>query len=338
VGLAAVKSVSAGEGLQGEGGEEGSPRKAVVGPPAPSAELDRVDIWLLAMRPKTLPAAMAPVLAGTGLAIHDGVFNALPALAAMVGALLIQIGTNLANDYSDFRRGADTHERLGPTRVTQAGLLQPEEVKRGAMVALGAAFLVGIYLVAVGGWPIVIIGLASLVCAVAYTGGPFPLAYNYLGDVFVFLFFGLVAVGGTYWVQAGFLSPAAILVGSGVGALATAILVVNNLRDLETDARAGKKTLATLLGVQGTRIQYMALLFMAWHVPPAGVALYGWSSWTFLAVAALVMGGLVPLRRVIAFQDPRELNNALAGTARLTGLYGALLALGLMLGSGTAAP
>jgi 1,4-dihydroxy-2-naphthoate polyprenyltransferase len=298
---------------------------------APSPALDRVDIWFLAIRPKTLPAAMAPVLAGTGLAVHDGVFNALPALAAMVGAILIQIGTNLANDYSDFKRGADTHERLGPTRVTQAGLLEPEAVKRGALVALGAAFLVGIYLVAVGGWPIVVIGLASLVCAVAYTGGPFPLAYNYLGDVFVFVFFGLVAVGGTYWVQAGVLSPAALLVGSGVGALATAILVVNNLRDRETDARAGKRTLATLLGLRGTRIQYMALLFVAWHVPPVGVALYGWSSWTFLAVAALVMGGLMPLRRVIAFQDPRELNPALAGTARLTGLYGALLALGLML-------
>jgi 1,4-dihydroxy-2-naphthoate polyprenyltransferase len=333
-----VRSLSAGDGLQGEGGEEASPREGVVTAAAPSPELDRADIWILAMRPRTLPAAMAPVLAGTGLAIHDGVFNALPALAAMVGAILIQIGTNLANDYSDFKRGADTHERLGPTRVTQAGLLQPEEVKRGAMVALGAAFVVGIYLVAVGGWPIVVIGLASLVCAVAYTGGPFPLAYNYLGDVFVFLFFGLVAVGGTYWVQAGFLSPAALLVGSGVGALATAILVVNNLRDLETDARAGKRTLATLLGVRGTRIQYMALLFMAWHVPPAGVALYGWSSWTFLAVAALVMGGLVPLRRVIAFQDPRELNTALAGTARLTGLYGALLALGLMLGTGAGGP
>lgn len=295
--------------------------------------LDRFDVWVLAARPKTLPAAMAPVLAGTGLAVHDGVFRPLPALAALLGAILIQVGTNLANDYYDWVRGADTAERLGPTRVTQAGLLEPAAVKRGMMVSLGLAFLVGIYLVAVGGWPIVIIGLASLACAVAYTGGPFPLAYNYLGDLFVFVFFGLVAVGGTYWVQGLAWTPAALLVGSGVGALATAILVVNNLRDRETDLRAGKRTLATLLGVRGTRFQYLFLLFVAWHVPPVGVALYGWSSWTFLAVAGLVFYGLMPMRRVIAFQDPRELNPALGGTARLTGLYGALLAIGLMVGA-----
>jgi 1,4-dihydroxy-2-naphthoate polyprenyltransferase len=295
-------------------------------------EMDRVDAWFLATRPRTLPAAMAPVLAGTGLAIGDGVFRPLPALAALVGAILIQIGTNLANDYSDWARGADTEDRLGPTRVTQAGLLAPRDVRMGAGIALGLAFLVGIYLVAVGGWPIVWIGLASLVCAVAYTGGPFPLAYNYLGDLFVFLFFGLVAVGGTYWVQAGALTPAVLLVGSGVGALATAILVVNNLRDRETDIRVGKRTLATLLGVRGSRFQYILLLFLAWHVPPIGVALYGWSSWTFLAVGGLVLGALFPLRRVVAFQDPRELNPALAATARITGVYGALLAFGLILG------
>jgi len=308
-------------------GEEGAGEaRSTVG------ETDRVDAWFLATRPRTLPAAMAPVLAGTGLAIGDGVFRPLPALAALVGAILIQIGTNLANDYSDWARGADTEDRLGPTRVTQAGLLSPRDVRRGAGIALGLAFVLGIYLVAVGGWPIVWIGLASLVCAVAYTGGPFPLAYNYLGDLFVFLFFGLVAVGGTYWVQAGALTPAVLLVGSGVGALATAILVVNNLRDRETDIRVGKRTLATLLGVRGSRFQYILLLFLAWHVPPIGVALYGWSSWTFLAVGGLVLGALFPLRRVVAFQDPRELNPALAATARITGVYGALLALGLMLG------
>lgn len=306
-----------------EGGEE----------PVRGGEPDRVDAWFMAVRPKTLPAAMAPVLAGTGLAVHDGVFRPGPALAALVGALLIQVGTNLANDYYDWKRGADTPDRLGPVRVTQAGLLEPEAVRRGVWVSLGLAFLVGIYLVAVGGWPIVVIGLASLVCAVAYTGGPFPLAYNYLGDLFVFVFFGLVAVGGTYWVQALAWNPAVLLVGSGVGALATAILVVNNLRDRETDLQAGKRTLATLLGVRGSRLQYLALLFVAWHVPPLGVALYGWSSWTFLAVAGLVFYGLMPMRRVIAFRDPRDLNPALAGTARVTGMYGALLAIGLMIGA-----
>jgi len=292
---------------------------------------DRVDAWLLAIRPRTLPAAMSPVLAGTGLAVAHDLFRPGPALGALLGALLIQIGTNLANDYYDWEKGGDAEERLGPVRVTQAGLLPPEEVKRGIWLTLGAAFLVGIYLVWVGGWPIVAIGLASLVCAVAYTGGPFPLAYNYLGDLFVFLFFGLVAVSGTYYVQALAWSPEALLAGVGVGAMTTAILVVNNLRDREPDARAGKRTLATLLGVRGSRTQYIVLLFVAWHVPPVGSALFGWGPWTFLAIGA-VMTALGSLRRVVAFQDPRELNPALGGTARVAGLYGALLAVGLMVG------
>jgi len=287
--------------------------------------------WLLAARPRTLTAAAAPVLVGTGLAAHDGRLAPLPAAAALVGALLIQIGTNLANDYYDFVRGGDTPERVGPVRVTQAGLLAPEAVRRGMILVLGAALLPGGYLVAVGGWPIVWIGLASIACAVLYTGGPYPLAYHGLGDVFVFVFFGLVAVGGTYFVQAGAWPPDALLAGAALGALSTALLVVNNLRDIETDARAGKRTLAVRLGRPGTRAEYVLLLLAALAVPPVGVVLFGWP-WASLAALLVAPLAAPPLRAVMRSTEPRALIVALGGTARLVALYGALLTLGLALG------
>ena len=183
-------------------------------------DISPVHAWILAARPKTLTAALAPVVTGTGLAAFHGVFAPLPALAALIGAVFIQIGTNFANDYYDFMRGGDTEERVGPVRVTQAGLIPPRSVHRGMVVVLAAAVLVGVYLVFVAGWPIVWIGLASVACAVLYTGGPFPLAYHGLGDVFVFLFFGLIAVGGTYYVQALAWPPDALLAGAGLGARA----------------------------------------------------------------------------------------------------------------------
>lgn len=302
-----------------------------VNPPSTPPRTTPLRAWLLAARPKTLPAAVAPVAAGTGLAAHHGVAAALPALAALVGAVLIQIATNLANDYYDFVRGGDTDERVGPTRVTQAGLLAPATVFRGMLVVLGLALLVGVYLVAVGGWPIVVIGLASLACAVLYTGGPYPLAYHGLGDVFVFVFFGLVAVGGTYWVQGLAWPPGAVLAGVGLGALATAILVVNNLRDIETDARAGKRTLAVRLGARGTRAEYVFLLVLAAAVPPLGVALLGWPAASLAALVALPLCA-APLRTVLRFRDPRELLPALGQTARVVALYGVILGLGLALG------
>lgn len=287
--------------------------------------------WVLAARPKTLSAAAAPVLAGTGLAAHHGVMAWAPAAAALVGALLIQIGTNLANDYYDFVRGGDTEERVGPTRVTQAGLIAPARV-RGAMVGvLALAMLVGVYLVVVGGWPIVAIGLASVACAVLYTGGPFPLAYHGLGDVFVFVFFGLVAVSGTFYVQ-GLAWPAdALLAGVGLGALNTAILVVNNLRDLETDRRAGKRTLAVRVGARGTKAEYVLLLVAALAVPIVGVTVYAWPPASLGAIVALGFA-YEPLRRVLGYDEPAGLNPALGGTARVVALYGGLLALGLALG------
>jgi 1,4-dihydroxy-2-naphthoate octaprenyltransferase len=286
---------------------------------------------VLAARPKTLTAAVAPVLVGTGLAAHDDTLAWVPAAAALVGALLIQIGTNLANDYYDFVLGGDTSERVGPVRVTQAGLIPPERVRNGTVAVLGAAMLVGFYLVMVAGWPILWIGLASVACAVLYTGGPFPLAYRGLGDVFVFVFFGLAAVGGTYYVQALVWPVDAVLAGTGLGALSTSLLVVNNLRDMETDARAGKRTLAVRLGPAGTKAEYLALLAVGGTVPLVGVA---WLDWPSATLAALLVAPLSvgPARAVLAHADPRELIAALGGTARVLALYGVLLALGLGLG------
>ncbi len=191
--------------------------------------MTRTQAWLLAARPKTLPAAMAPVVVGIALAVRDGAFALGPALAALLGALLLQVGVNVANDYHDFVAGVDQPDRLGPTRVTQSGLIPPEQVRLGMIVVFAAAALVGVYLIAVAGWPVLVIGVASIVSALAYTGGPFPLGSHGLGDLFVFIFFGLVAVAGTYYVQALTVTPLALIAAVPVGLLATAILVVNNL-------------------------------------------------------------------------------------------------------------
>ena len=285
----------------------------------------------MAARPKTLTAAIAPVAAGTGLAVLHDTAAGLPAVAALAGAVLIQIGTNLANDYYDFLRGGDTDERVGPVRVTQAGILPPEAVRRGMVVVLAAAMLVGVYLVAVGGWPIVWIGLASVACAVLYTGGPFPLAYHGLGDVFVFIFFGLVAVGGTYWVQGLAWPVAAVSGGAGLGELNTAIPVANKLRDMETDAQADKRTLAVRLGRRGTQVEYLSMLAMGAATPVVGVLWLGWPPSALLALLALVLA-VSPARTVLSYREPRELLPALGGTARVVVVYGVLLGLGLGVG------
>jgi 1,4-dihydroxy-2-naphthoate octaprenyltransferase len=293
--------------------------------------LGTVQAWVLAARPKTLTAAVAPVLVGAGLAAHHDAFAPLPVLTALLGAILIQIATNLANDYYDFVRGGDTAERVGPVRVTQAGLIAPEKVRLAIAVVLASAFVPGAYLVWVAGWPIVWIGLASLACAVLYTGGPYPLAYHGLGDLFVFLFFGLVAVGGTYYVQARAWPPDAVLAGAGLGALSTALLVVNNLRDIRTDAVAGKRTLAVRLGARGTQAEYALLLLTAGVVPVVGVLAF---EWPIAALGALLAAPLCasPLRAVFRHAEPKELIPALGATARVVVVYGALLALGLTLG------
>jgi len=270
------------------------------------------------------------VIVGSAVAISEDVFNLWPALAALAGALLIQIGTNFANDVFDFKKGADTIERLGPLRVTQAGLLSPRQVMLGMWITFGLAALIGLYLIALGGWPIVVIGILSIASGIAYTGGPFPLGYNGLGDLFVFIFFGLVAVCGTYYVQALTLSAAVIWTSIPIGLLATAILVVNNLRDIETDRAAGKKTLAVRFGVRGAQIEYLLLIGISYAVP-----LLMWLSgvstpWVMLAWLSLLL--VKPLINLMMNEKGRPLNQALAGTARLELVYSFLFSIGLIVG------
>ena len=279
-------------------------------------------VWLLAARPRTLTAAVAPVVVGSALAHRLGGFRAGPALAALASSILIQIGTNLANDYSDFKRGADTADRVGPRRVTQSGLVAPATVKRAALICFGLAAVIGAWLAAVSGWPILLVGLASIASGWLYTGGPWPLGYHGLGDLFVFLFFGLVATAGTVYVQLLRLPPEAWLAAVPVGCFATAILVVNNLRDRVTDAAAGKRTLAVKLGATATRAEYLLLAIIAFATIP------------FLPGRPLALLALPllwpPLRRVFQ-QDGAALNPALGETARLQLAAAALMAAGLLL-------
>jgi len=287
--------------------------------------------WLLAARPKTLPAAVAPVMVGTSLAIADGKFDPLPALAALAGALLLQIGVNLANDYFDYRRGIDGAGRKGPLRVTQAGLISPEGVRMGMIAVFSAAAAVGLYLVAVGGWPILAVGAASILAALAYSGGPWPLASHGLGDLFVFLFFGLAAVGGTYYVQAGEITPLALAVAVPPGLLITAILVVNNVRDIDTDGRTGKRTLAVRLGPRGSLAEYLLLLGGAYLT--ASVLWVSGSTGPWVLLTALSLPMATPLLGTLRdrHDDGPAMNEALAGTARLTFLFCFLFSIGLII-------
>jgi 1,4-dihydroxy-2-naphthoate octaprenyltransferase len=284
-------------------------------------------IWLEAARPRTLPAAIAPVVVGSALAWRDGAFAAGAAGLCGGFALLVQVGTNLANDYYDFVRGADTAQRVGPRRAVAAGLVAPATMKHAMIAVFAAAFFSGLGLVAWGGPWLLVIGIASIVCGVAYTGGPWPLAYVGLGDVFVFLFFGLVAVGGTYFVQAGRLTLDAILAGVPVGLLATNILVVNNYRDAETDAAAGKRTLVVRFGRRAARAQFVVSLGVALACPVAFVA-QGSSGWCLLplALTPLALAHVQSLRRG---QSPAELISLLGATGRFLALYALLFGAGI---------
>jgi 1,4-dihydroxy-2-naphthoate octaprenyltransferase len=286
--------------------------------------------WLMAARPRTLPAALSPVAVGMALALADGVFSPLLALAAAVDALLLQIGANLANDYQDCVSGADTAERLGPTRVAASGIIPLDRLRIGIGVTFAMAALVGLYLVLVSGWPILIVGVAAILSALAYTGGPYPLGYHGLGELFVFIFFGLVAVCGTYYVQALTLAPIVVMAAVPVGALTVAILVVNNLRDIRTDARTGKLTLAVRLGADRTRVEYELLLAVA-YAAPILFWLAGWSpAWVLLPW--LTMPLAVRLVRVLyTTAEGAPLNKALAGTAQLDLFFSLLFAAGLVL-------
>jgi len=292
--------------------------------------LKKSQAWILASRPKTLPAAAAPVIVATFIAIGDGVFKFWPAIAALLGALLIQIGTNFANDYYDFKKGTDTEERLGPTRVTQAGLLSPKEVIVGMWLVFGLAILIGIYILIIGGWPIFILGLLSILFGIAYTGGPYPLGYNGLGDIFVFIFFGFVAVGGTYYIQAGTINPQVYWASVPIGFLATAILVVNNFRDLDQDRIAGKRTLAVRFGKKITQLEYFLLLGLSYVVPLILWMTNLTSYWIFLVFLSLPIG--FSLSRDILVKKGPQLNEILAGTGKLELVYGLLFSIGYLLG------
>lgn len=287
--------------------------------------------WVLAARPKTLAAAVAPVLVGSACAYSGGVFRLGPALAAALGALLLQVGANFANDVFDYEKGADTEARLGPLRAVQAGLLTPRAVRRGMWLVFLAATAVGLYLALQAGPAILVIGIFSILAAIAYTGGPYPLGYHGLGDVFVFLFFGIVAVLGSAFVHARSLPELAFYATVPVGALATAILVVNNLRDRETDVRAGKRTLAVRFGRRGALIEYYALLALSYLMPVAVFALG-------LAPAPVLLPLLtaplaLSLARAVGREEGRALNARLAGTARLAFLHAALFAAGIAAGA-----
>jgi 1,4-dihydroxy-2-naphthoate octaprenyltransferase len=290
---------------------------------------NRFQIWWLAIRPRTLPAAAAGVIAGSALALHDRNFHQLPALAALLVALLLQIGSNLANDVFDYERGADSVRSAGPLRVTQSGLLTPAQVKGGMLCVFALAGLIGLYLAFEAGWVVLLIGLAAIISAVAYTGGPFPLGYYGLGDLFVFLFFGLACVAGTYFVQAGEVSPAAWGMSLPVGLIIVGILVVNNLRDLPTDRLAGKHTLAVLLGRRFAKVEYLTCLLVAFLCLPVFSA-FGLLPWgALLAWLALPLAG--KLTRIVFTQTGRVLNAALAGTGQLALAFSLLFLLGMLL-------
>jgi 1,4-dihydroxy-2-naphthoate octaprenyltransferase len=285
--------------------------------------------WWFAIRPKTLPAASAGVIVGTVLAWRDRGFSPGPALAALGVALLLQIASNLANDVYDDERGADTADRLGPVRVTQSGLMSRDQVKRGMMVVLALALAFGIYLTFVRGMMVPLIGVAAIVAALAYTGGPYPLGYHGLGEVFVFLFFGLTSVAGTYWVQTGTVSLLAWLMAAAIGAIITAIIVVNNLRDIEQDRAANKRTIAVRIGVRATKFEYTMLVALPYTLLTVLVVVHA------LPLAALVTLLSLPLalratRRVFA-QTGRALNAALAETGQTALLFSVLFAVGMVL-------
>jgi 1,4-dihydroxy-2-naphthoate polyprenyltransferase len=287
-------------------------------------------IWLMAARPRTLPASIAPVLVGTALAGYLGVFHPLRFVAALIGAIFIQVGTNLSNDYSDARRGADAEDRLGPVRVTAGGLVPPGQVLVATYISFGVAVLAGAYLVAVAGWQLLLVGAASILAGVLYTGGPRPYGYEGLGEVFVFLFFGIVAVAGSFFVQVKHLDWEAFALAVPVGLLAAAILVVNNVRDIDTDRRAGKRTLAVRLGRTRTRLMFAVVVYLAFLLAPVTWAFGPLTAWVMLPWLMLPLAAAV-VRSVRNRSDGPSLNQALARAGMLQLAFCVLLSAGLLL-------
>jgi 1,4-dihydroxy-2-naphthoate octaprenyltransferase len=286
----------------------------------------------MAARPRTLPAAIAPVLVGSATAylVVEDDFRCWAFVAALVGSIFIQIGTNLVNDYSDAKRGADTADRLGPVRVTASGLAAPRSVLVATYIAFAIAVACGIYLATVAGPIIIAVGVVSIAAGVLYTGGPRPYGYAGLGELFVFLFFGLVAVNGSYYVQLEELDWLPFGLSLSVGFLSTAILVVNNVRDIDTDRRAGKNTLAVRLGRDGARRLYVALIALAYIALPVTLIAEDGPWWPLLGFASLplVMGAAKP---VLTRTDGPSLNKALGATGALLGVFSLLVSAGLLI-------
>ena len=284
--------------------------------------------WVLASRLKTLTAAISPVLVGVSLAIHDGEFQLFIAFMTLLAAVLIQIGANFANDVYDFLNGSDREDRLGPTRATQSGLIPPEDMKKGMWLIFALAICVGFYLASIGGWPIVWIGLASIASAIAYTGGPYPLGYHGWGDVFVFVFFGIIAVPGTYYLQSGFVSYDSILFGIPLGALSTAILIVNNLRDADTDIKSGKRTLAVRFGKTFVKIEYIIMMVVAFAIP-----IYILQFWDEFSLYIILFLFPISIRLIQSLYNETgiSLNPVLVNTAQFLFHFSILLSIGLIL-------
>ncbi|NIA13677.1 MAG: 1,4-dihydroxy-2-naphthoate polyprenyltransferase [Nitrospiraceae bacterium] len=286
--------------------------------------------WMLAARPKTLGAAIAPVVMGSAMAIEADGFHLLSAVCCLLGALLIQIGANFANDYFDHAKGADTPQRIGPTRATQAGLVSPAAMMRATALAFALACVPGLYIVVRGGWPFVAIGLVSILCGVLYSGGPFPLGYLGLADFFVLVFFGPIAVGGTYYVQTHAIGTDALLAGAAAGLFSVAILTINNLRDIDEDRASGKRTLPVRFGRTFAKAEYSVCLVMAALVIPIALAVRG--DHLPVLIGALVLPAAAPVVRTVNTRtDGPALNNALAATGKLLLVFSVLFSLGWLL-------
>lgn len=287
-------------------------------------------LWTEAARPQTLAAALVPVLVGASLAFQTEALNWVNTSVALVCAMLIQIGTNFANDYFDFVKGSDTDERIGFRRATASGLLTPKQMLNATIVTMGLAFFLGLYLVWAAGWVVLIVGVLSLLFGVLYTGGPFPLGYNGLGDVFVFIFFGIVAVMTTFYVNALEWSEASFWASLAVGGLCVNILVINNLRDVEQDRKSGKKTLGVLFGETALKVEYVLMLLLAFAIPPHFFAQLNYNIWILLPFIALPLAGIFVFR-IWTEQDKKKLNPMLERTAQFMIIFGVLFSMGILL-------
>ena len=291
--------------------------------------ISKFESWILASRPKTLLAALVPVIIGSAVAAHHNSFKPIAATVALLCSILIQVGTNFVNDLYDFLSGKDTKERVGPTRALASGLISVSEMKAGVVITFLITFLLGLYLVYLGGWLILLIGIFSIIAGILYTAGPYPLAYNGLGDIFVFIFFGLIGTVGTYYVQTGQVQMIAIWASIPVGALITNILVVNNYRDISEDKSNGKNTLAVKFGEKFTRLQYVMFMILSYAILFVVYFSYKQSVFVFLPLLSFPIA--VKLVRMIYSLKGNSLNNTLALTAKLSLIYGLLFAAGILL-------